>query len=110
MAFDDWLIQDYTPNINPALLWDYDIDNFDWENGKTIVVQRVIERGQREDFYIAIRKYGGLKNFIEIIKTIPYLNDVDMNYVSKIFKIPLNELQCYKNKQHRQQLLDSWNR
>ena len=37
-------------NINRALLWEYDVDNFDWQNSKAIVVQRVIEMGEPEDF------------------------------------------------------------
>ena len=52
----------------------------------------------------AIQKYNGLENFIEIIKQVPFLNEIDMNFVSKIFDIDLNELQCYKNKQSRKRL------
>jgi hypothetical protein len=42
--------------------------------------------------------YGidGVKN---AIKELPYLNDKDMNFVSKEFNIPLTALKCYTNKQ-----------
>ncbi len=110
MVFDDWKEKSCDRDvINSALLWDYDLENFDWLKWKVIVVQRVIERGRPEDFYIAIQKYGGLEAFIQIIKEIPYLNAVDMNYVHKAFNIELNELKCYKNKLHRKELLDYWN-
>lgn len=105
MVFDDWKEKAYD-EISPTLLWDYDLETFDWEKGKIIVVQRVIERGWRKDIYATIRKYGGLEKFIEIIKQVPYFNEVDLNYVTKAFKIDLNELQCYKNKQHRTTLFD----
>ena len=93
--------------ISSTLLWDYDLSTFDWEKGKLIVVQRIVERGWDNDFYAAIQLYGGLEAFIEIVKQVPYLNERDMNFVSKAFLIDLNDLQCYKNKQYREQLLNS---
>jgi len=96
MLFDDW--KDKSPlKISSTLLWDYDLSTFDWEKGKLIVVQRIVERGWDNDFYAAI----------EIVKQVPYLNERDMNFVSKAFLIDLNDLQCYKNKQYREQLLNS---
>ena len=106
MLFDDW--KDAPPQkISPTLLWDYDLSSFDWEKGKVIVVQRIVERGWDSDFYAAMQLYGGLEAFIEIVKQVPYLNERDMNFVSKAFQIDLNDLQCYKNKQYREQLLNS---
>lgn len=105
-AFDDWQDKAET-EISPSLLWEYDLNNFDWEKNQIIVVQRVIERGWKKDVYAAIRKYGGKENFIEILKKVPYFNDRDLNYVSIVFDIDLNDLQCYKNKQRRQRLLNS---
>ena len=93
MLFDDW--KDKSPlKISSTLLWDYDLSTFDWENGKLIVVERIVESGQDNDFYAAIQLYGGLEGFIEIVKQGPYLNERDMNFVSKAFRIDLNELQC----------------
>lgn len=37
---------------NSALLWEYDMNNFDWQKSKTIVVQRVVEMGWIEDFFL----------------------------------------------------------
>ena len=97
MLFDDWKDKDPL-KVSPTLLWDYDLSTFDWEKGKVIVVQRIVERGWDNDFYAAIQLYGGLEAFIEIVKQVPYLN---------AFQIDLNDLQCYKNKQYREQLLNS---
>ena len=72
--------------INTALLWDYDISCFDWQKSKAIVVQRVIERGDFSDFYAAFDIYGGFSGFREIIKSIPYLSDIDMNFVCHAFQ------------------------
>lgn len=81
-------------NINRALLWEYDVDNFDWQNSKSLVVQRVIELGDMEDFYAAFDLYGGIEAFREIIKTVPYLNDIDINFVCVIFNLKKDELRC----------------
>lgn len=107
MLFDDW--KDKQNNtINPALLWEYNINTFDWQKGRPIVVQRVIERGRPEDWYAAINLYGGLDNFIDIIKNeVPVLNEINMNFVCKIFDLKEEELKCYKHRQRREELLNS---
>ena len=106
MLFDDWKDKDPL-KVSPTLLWDYDLSTFDWEKGKVIVVQRIVERGWDNDFYAAMQLYGGLEAFIEIVKQVPYLNERDMNFVSKALQIDLNDLQCYNNKKYREQLLNS---
>ena len=45
---------------NSALLWEYDASNFDWQKSKVIVVQRVVEMGEPEDFFAAFDLYGGI--------------------------------------------------
>lgn len=106
MYFDDW--ENY-PNarLRDSLLWEYNIPNFDWERMKHIVVQRVIERGLKEDWYAAINLYGGLNKFREIIKDVPHLNDKDLNFVCRIFNLKKEELRCYTRKQLREKLFNS---
>ena len=89
-------------SINRSLLWEYDIDNFDWHNSKSIVVQRVIELGTPEDYYAAFDLYGGIEGFREIIKTIPYLNDIDINFVCIFFNLKKEELRCCTKRQLNQ--------
>lgn len=107
MFFDDW--QQHTDaKLNRSLLWDHDFENFDFNGMKTLVVQRVIERGWPEDFYAAINMYGGLDNFICIIKDVPVLNDRDRTFVCRVFNLKNEELKCYSHKFSRQRLIDSW--
>jgi hypothetical protein len=91
--------------INPSLLWEYDLSEFDYQQMRNMVVQRVIERGWPSDWHAALNLYGeeGMK---EAIKSIPYMNDKDMNFVSKAFEIPLSKMKCYKKKQSQ---LAHWN-
>lgn len=84
--------------IDPRLLWEYDVSIFDYQKMKSTVVQRVIERGDINDFYAILNIYG-LESVIDTIKNLTYLNNKDLNFVHKIFEIPLEELQCFKSKQ-----------
>lgn len=99
------LFSDYTKHnikeVNPKLLWEYDLSDFDYQDMRNVVVQRVIERGWPNDFYAILNLYGeqGVK---EAIKKIPTLNKVDTNFVSVVFNIPLNELRCYNGKRSKE--------
>ena len=84
--------------INPALLWEYDLSDFDYQQMRNIVVQKVIERGWPNDWWAALNLYGE-KGMKDAIKAIAYFNDKDMNFVSKAFQIPLSKMKCYKNQQ-----------
>ena len=85
--------------INQSLLWEYDMARFDWQSSKTLVVQRVVEMGEPEDFYAAFDLYGGREGFREAIKSVPYLNALDMHFVCTVFNLKKEELRCYKKKQ-----------
>lgn len=99
MYFDNFK-QHADAQLNTSLLWEYDMSDFDFLDMKSIVIQRVIERGWPDDWYAMLNKYG-VELVVETIKTLPYLNDKDMNFVKIIFDIPLTEMQCYKNKQSK---------
>lgn len=91
--------------ISPTLLWEYDLDTFDWEKSKRLVVQRIIERGRLEDFAAGIKLYGGIEAFREIIKEVRHLGPKDMTFVCHYFNLKKEELECYKRKLLREQLL-----
>ena len=84
--------------IREHLLWEFDYDNFNYDSGRKIVVERVVQRGNMADWLTILNLYGydGVR---EEIKKLPYLTAKDMNFVQFIFDIPLNELKCYMKKQ-----------
>lgn len=104
MFFDSYIQHD-TKEINPALLWEYDLSRFDYQSMRTLVVQRVVERGWPNDWYAILNLYG-VEGVKEAIKVIPYLNNKDMNFVSVVFDIPFNEMKCYEKKRSA---LEHWN-
>jgi hypothetical protein len=97
MFFDDY--KEHTDaKLNPGLLWEYNLSEFDFRKMRTIVAQRVVERGWPDDWYAALNLYG-LNGMKKAIIAIPYLNDKDMHFVSCVFQIPLSKLKCYEKKQ-----------
>ena len=93
--------------ISSSLLWEYDLSSFDWFKSRKIVVARVIERGWLKDYFAAFDIYGGISGFREIIKEIPYLSEMDMNFVCVVFALKREELRCYTRKLYRGSLLNS---
>ena len=46
------------PHIASHLLWEYDLDTFDYQASRSIVIERVIERGRLEDWKAIVGFYG----------------------------------------------------
>ncbi len=86
--------------VRDHLLWDYNLNTFNYSSGKRIVVERVVQRGNMDDWLTIFNLYG-VDAVREEIKKIPYLNAKDLNFVHKIFEIPLDELKCYTEKPFR---------
>ncbi len=91
--------------ISPALLWEYDLQRFDWHRSRRLVVQRVVERGRVEDYFAAFDLYGGIEDFRGILREVATLPERDMNFVCKVFDLKKEELRCYTR---RQLLLQLW--
>jgi len=99
---------DPNSTIPPHLLWDMDLKDFDWQKCKSIVVERVIERGSEQDFYTIFRMYGGVEGVREIAKNIKHFRwPWDPDFVCMAFDIKKEEMICYKRQQLREALLNS---
>lgn len=57
MFFDNYK-QHTDAQIRQSLFWEYDMSRFDWDKMRTLVVQRVIERGRKDDFFAILNRYG----------------------------------------------------
>ena len=105
--FQDWKtrIKD-NPQVYKGLLWDVNTSNMTdekWQRMKLLVVQRVIERGEEEDFYAIFRLFGGPKGVREIIKQIrSVLHPKDEAFVRTVFNLKKEDLICYERKRLRE--------
>jgi hypothetical protein len=105
MYFNDWK-KHKDSKISPALLWEYDLKKVDWQLMRGEVVERVIERGGKEDYYAMFNLYGGVEGVKKIIiNDVPFLNECDLGFVEVLFNLDRNNLKCYKRQQLRKKLL-----
>ena len=44
--------------VSPHLLWEYDLATFDFERSRFLVIERVIERGNLQDWRTIYAAYG----------------------------------------------------
>lgn len=62
------------PNIRPHLLWEYNLENFNWKKSYKIVIERVIQRGTLEDWHEIMTFY----TLDEITETIEWSKQLDL--------------------------------
>jgi len=68
-----------TLNIRKHLLWEYDLEKINFSKLATVVIERVIERGNIADWKALVQYYG--KNKISTVaKTSTRLDDKSKNF------------------------------
>ncbi len=97
MPFEDYH-NHKNAEVRPSLLWEFDLEKFDWQQMRNEVVQRVLERGRMDDFYAILNLYG-VEGVKAALREIPYMNDKDMNFACVAFDLRKEELKCYTKKQ-----------
>ncbi len=71
------------PNIPAFLLWEYDLNTFNYDKSYKIVIERVLERGSMEDWKEIVSFYP-LEKILETIDWSAQLQERDKNF-SKLF-------------------------
>ena len=61
------------PNINSAHLWEYNLETFNWVKSYKIVIERVLERGNLEEWKEMVKFYSRS----QILETIEWSAQLD---------------------------------
>ncbi|WP_374759038.1 DUF6922 domain-containing protein [Dyadobacter chenwenxiniae] len=61
------------PNIPSRLLWEFDYDSFDFEKSYKIVIERILERGNLDNWREMIRFYSKR----QILETIDWSSQIE---------------------------------
>ncbi len=69
--------------INPALLWEYDLDTFNYEKSYKIVIERVLQLGNLEEWRNMVKFYTK-EQILETIEWSAQLDKRDKDF-SKFF-------------------------
>lgn len=65
------------------LLWEYDFDTFDFEKGYKVVIERVVQRGNMDDWK-SILNYYGKEKILDVVDWSRQLDDRDKTF-ARIF-------------------------
>lgn len=95
-------------HINQGLLWEYRMDNFDWQKYRKTVVERIITMGRLSDWYAAFDMYGGIRGFRKIARDeVVDLSPRDLDFMCMALNIDKKQTRCYKQIQLRKARLNS---
>lgn len=95
------LVVQEKPNLPRRLFWDFRYDDIEWREEYLTVIERVLERGSKEEWAEMIRFYGEEKVIHAIKKEIKFLADYAIDDVCAYFPLRKEELLCYTRKQSR---------
>jgi len=83
-------------NIPKRLLWDVDMQRFDFQKGRALVAERVAERGNIEDFYAMFSLYGDVDKVRDIYKNeVRELSSRALAFICIAFNLKKEEMRCY---------------
>ena len=92
------LSQKYISTLPKHIFWDLDIHTLDQQKNKTIIIERVFNRGDINDIKTIIKLYGINTIKQELIKA-GFLDKKTLNWASSFLNIPKTKFQCYKKTQ-----------
>jgi len=85
-------------DFSPYLFWDVDIENLDLNRSRKLIVERVLEYGQMEDWKKLQEAYG-LEEIKRLALTIRSLDEVTLSFLCTLFDLKKKDFRCYTQKQ-----------
>jgi len=84
-----------TLQLRPSLFWDTDIKKIDLQKHKASVIERIMVRGQMDEFKAMMQFYG--KDTVKkTMLNARWLDKVTLAFCSTIFDTPETDFRCYK--------------
>jgi len=93
------------PNLNIALFWDTDFQNIDYEEHSRFVIERVLTRGNLQDWK-ELKHYYGIEKIKDEVVKLRYLDKITLNFCHTFFNIQKEDFRCYNTEPSIRQL---WN-
>jgi hypothetical protein len=84
--------------LNKAYFWDTNPALLDDEKSKRLIIERVINYGNIEEIKL-IKEHYGVEQIKKTLCELNYIDEKTLNFVSILFKIPLEKFKCYTKKQ-----------
>jgi hypothetical protein len=93
-------------DLNPKYFWDVDPGRLDADVSKRLIIDRVFTLGTAKEIIVVLNYYGE-KEVGEVLKKQNYIDPKTLNFVSRLFNIPLKAFKCYSRQQSNRPLWNS---
>ncbi len=84
--------------LSPHLFWEYDSSDLDLVKDKDLIILRVLEYGQLEDWRF-VQKFYSVDEIKMAAVNSRSLDEVAMNFVAIYTKTAIEEFRCYRQRQ-----------
>lgn len=82
------------PNLRKTLFWDVDPDTIDYQKHARFVIERVLTRGNLDD-WLELRDFYGLNRIRDEALQIRYLDKVTLSFCALVLKTPREKFRCW---------------
>ena len=89
------------PNLKDRLFWDWKLDEINWRRAARLVIERVLVRGNDEEYEEIIRYYGRDRILHVLTKERCFLPNYRMDRVTGYFGLKMEDIPCYRDRQGR---------
>lgn len=83
--------------LSSHLFWDVDKSKLSFEVHKPFIIQRILEYGLLKD-WLLLRKNLSIEEIATITKSLRSLDDISLNFISKISGKSKEDFRCYTTK------------
>lgn len=83
--------------LSKHLFWDIDNSKMCWEKNKKTIIERVIERGNMDEWLCIVRVYT-IEEIVNTAKTFRTMSPKDLNFIATISNTPKEAFRCYNTR------------
>ena len=84
--------------LRETLFWDVDPGKLDADKSKMLIIERVLSRGNMEEFK-QLTEFYSTKTLIDTVIHIGYLDKKTMSFIASYLNFPIKDFLCYKKNQ-----------
>ena len=88
----------FVSQLSSSLFWDVVPEEIDDEKNKRFIIQRVLERGSRNDWLLINKKYS-LEVIVQESLQMRSLDPKALSYIACMGNVPKEKFRCYISKQ-----------
>lgn len=85
-------------DLKKEYFWDVNIEKLEVDSSRRLIIERVFTLGSVEEMLLVIDYYGE-EEVKKVLTSLNYIDPRSLNFVSKIFNLPLKSFKCYSRRQ-----------